>query len=300
MFSSMNTLTALLASAPFAHALGNAVVKNACKYEVTLCNVPAANGGYEEIDKQLQPNETYTQEYKQLSNGNGWSIKLSKDESLDNILQYEYTTHNDGTIWYDLSAVNGNPWDGNWEITAEGAECTPKQAAYRYATDDAYGMQACSDDATITVTICSGEEQNDGAAASVSSTYETQKTTSTFSTPSSTPSVTYASSYEAAPTSSADNSSEEESSTTEAAASSTDVESPWHHQAGWWNNAAEKVATPSPTTLATSAKVSTEANGATVTNVETVVETVYATATSYAKRGERRARHSHGHPHERV
>ena len=75
---------------------------------------------------------------------------------MSNILQYEYTFHGDGIIWYDLSEVNGNPWDGNWEITASDG-CTPRQAAYRYATDDAYGMQDCADSSTITVTICSGD-----------------------------------------------------------------------------------------------------------------------------------------------
>jgi len=309
MFSNMNTLAAVLASAPFAHAIGSAVVRNACTYEVTMCNVPAADGGYSEIDKVLSPNDTYTQEYTQLSNGNGWSIKLSKDTALTNILQYEYTFHDDGTIWYDLSCVNGNPWDGNWEITAEGAECTPKQAAYRYATDDAYGMQACSDDATITVTLCSGEDQNDGVAASISSSYSTQSTSSVYQTPSSTPSVTYASSYDA-PSSSAEAtsteafsseaSSTEASSTKEAASSaSSSQEYPWHYHPTWWNNNAATSATP--TTLATSAVVSTEANGATVTNIETVVETVYATATAYAaKREERHAGHRHGHPHFRA
>jgi len=282
MLSNMNVFSAVLASAPLAHAIGSAVVKNGCQYEVTLCNVPAADGGYEEIDRKLSPNETYSQEYTQLSNGNGWSIKLSKDETLDNILQYEYTTHEDGTIWYDLSAVNGNPWDGNWEITAEGADCTPKQSAYRYATDDAYGMQACADDATITVTLCSGEDQNDGAASSASASQETASATSTYQTPTSTPSVSYASSATGSP-------SEEPTSST------TEADSPWH-QHTWWDNKA--AVNPTPTTMVTSSKVSTEANGATVTNVQTVIETVYATATSYAKRDERR--HRHGHPHERV
>merc|ERR1711868_153965 len=77
MISNIITVTALLASAPLANAFGNAVVKNACKYEVKLCNVPASGGGYEQIDKMIQPNETYTQEYTELTNGNGWAIKLS-------------------------------------------------------------------------------------------------------------------------------------------------------------------------------------------------------------------------------
>lgn len=168
MIANMITATALLASAPLANALGHAIVKNACKYEVRMCNVPASGGGHEEVDMWIQPNETYTQQYTELSNGNGWALKLSDSESLDHVLQYEYTTHNDGIIWYDLSQVDGNPWYGNWQITTDSENCSPKQQAYRYANDDAYGMQSCPDDADITVTLCSGEGYNDELAAEAS------------------------------------------------------------------------------------------------------------------------------------
>lgn len=201
MKNSVYAIAALVAAAA-ADSVGSAIVVNKCNYDVTLVNVPSANGGYSEIDKTLSPYDTYTQQWTELTNGNGWSIKLSNDTSLDNILQYEYTFQNDGTIWYDLSEVNGNPWDGNWEITSDSSTCTPKQQAYRYATDDAYGMQACPQDAVITVTLCSGESQNDGAAASASSSVAAASTTSTFST------------TEAAPTSSSASATSTESPST--------------------------------------------------------------------------------------
>jgi hypothetical protein len=186
--------TAALVAGAAANSVGSAIVVNKCNYEVTLVNVPSANGGYSEINHNLSPNKTYTQQWTTLSNGNGWSIKLSNSSSLENILQYEYTFQNDGTIWYDLSEVNGNPWDGDWEITAGSSSCSPKQQAYRYATDDAYGMQACPQDSTITVTLCSGEEQNDGAASSVSSSVAAQSTTSVYSTTAKAPTTTFATS----------------------------------------------------------------------------------------------------------
>lgn len=256
--------TALLASTALASSVGSAIVVNKCNYDVTLCNVPAADGGFSEIDKTLSSGDTYTQQWTQLSNGDGWSIKLSNDTTLEDILQYEYTFHNDGTIWYDLSEVNGNPWDGNWEITASGdSTCSPKQQAYRYATDDAYGMQACPQDTTITVTLCSGESQDDGGAASASSSAAAE--TSSLAT------ATSVSSY-VTPTTSVPAYTYAESTTESSEASST----------------------PAPTTLATStsvttsssAVVSTEAGGATVTEVETAVVTNVVTYT-----------HWHGHPH---
>ncbi|RMY27866.1 hypothetical protein D0865_15907, partial [Hortaea werneckii] len=189
-----------------------------------------------------------------------WSLKLSKDQDLDHILQYEYTFQDDGTIWYDLSQVNGNPWDGDWMITAnsESSTCSPKQQAYRYATDDAYGMQACPQDSDITVTLCSGEDQNDGAVASASSSVAAETSqdaatgASTFATPTSTP------------------------ADTSVFASST------------------------PTTFATmtSAPASSSDNqgGDTVTNVATAVETQVVTQTHWWDHGYhhgRRGAHSH-------
>ncbi|KAG9513698.1 hypothetical protein KCU99_g1583, partial [Aureobasidium melanogenum] len=187
--------TAALVATAAAQSVGSAVVVNKCSYDVTLANVPSANGGYSEVDKILSPSDSYTQQWTELTNGNGWSIKLSNSSSLSNILQYEYTFQNDGTIWYDLSEVNGNPWDGDWEITSNTASCTPKQQAYRYATDDAYGEQACPSDATITVTLCSGNDDNDSAASSASSSVAIASTSShsTFSTTVAAPSTVGAS-----------------------------------------------------------------------------------------------------------
>lgn len=166
----LRTTLASAALVALAQAVGDAIVVNKCSYDVYMSNTPAMGGGYSNIDQTLSSGDTYTQSWTELSNGNGWSIKLSKVAGAfqDNILQYEYTFHNDGTIWYDLSAVNGNPWDGNWEITASNG-CTPRQAAYRYATDDAYGMQSCGDDATITVTLCSGDGSGTSQPAPTSS-----------------------------------------------------------------------------------------------------------------------------------
>lgn len=181
--------TAALVAAVAADTIGSAIVVNKCEYDVYLYNTPSSGGGYTEVDEVLSTDGSYTQQWTELTNGNGWSIKLSNSTNLDSILQYEYTFQDDGTIWYDLSEVNGNPWDGNWEITANSATCVPRQAAYRYATDDAYGMQSCPEDATITVTLCSGESQDDSAASSISaSASAAAQSTSAASTTESAPS----------------------------------------------------------------------------------------------------------------
>jgi hypothetical protein len=145
-------------------SVGSAHVVNNCNYPVKLCNVPATGGGQDQIDEMLQPGESYRQTYMPLANDNGWSIKLSKNESLDHILQFEYTFHQDGIIWYDLSCVDGNIWDEDWKIESDGQACQPKQQAYRYSTDDAYGMQSCPQASVITVTLCTGTSVDNGEA----------------------------------------------------------------------------------------------------------------------------------------
>jgi len=306
---------AIMATSALAQSVGSAIVVNACEYDVYLCNVPAAGGGYSEDDQTLSPNDTFTQQWTELSNAQGWSIKLSKSTNLDNIMQYEYSFHDDGTIWYDLSDVNGNPWDGDWEITAESpsSSCTPKQQAYRYATDDAYGMQACPQDSTITVTLCSGESQNDGGAASASSSVAAETSSiatatsiSVYSTPSSAAPETTSAETTSAETTSAETTSAEpttsiESTTSaESVASTTPVASStptssaspistYGYRSHSWYQANAAATTLATSTIATST-TTTAPDGVTVVDVETAVVTEVVTATQYAKR------HPH-HPH---
>lgn len=156
MINTVLTSVAVLAFSAVAQGAGSAIVINQCSYPVTMANVPASGGGQSEIGPNtLNTGDSYSQQYTQLSNGDGWSIKLAKDSSMSQVMQYEYTYHNDGTIWFDLSDVNGDPWGGDWVISGSG-DCSPKQTAYQFSTDDAYGMQSCSDSSSVTVTLCSG------------------------------------------------------------------------------------------------------------------------------------------------
>lgn len=277
----LRTTLASAALVAFAQAAGDAIVVNKCGYNVHMSNTPAMGGGYSNIDQTLSPGGSYTQTWTELSNGMGWSIKLSKIAGAfqDNILQYEYTFHNDGTIWYDLSEVNGNPWDGNWEITASKG-CSPRQAAYRYATDDAYGMQSCGDDSTITVTLCSGDSgsgSGSGSAAPSSSATSWGSTTAAPA-PSSAPETT------------------------------TEKHHNGHHTWGLAENKVEAAAgdalldeqTPpveSPTTLETVSQTY-DGPAVTVTNVHMETMTKYVTATA-APAAKKRHEHHARHPHHR-
>ncbi|KAK5136890.1 hypothetical protein LTR08_001812 [Meristemomyces frigidus] len=254
---------ALMAASAIADlTVGNAVVINTCDYEVYMANTPSDDGVHKTQTMTMQPNAMYSQTWTELTNGAGWSIKLSKSatEWTSDIMQYEYTFHDDGLIWYDLSDVNGNPWDADWEITASSnsSTCSPLQQAYRYATDDAYGMQACPQDSVITVTLCSGE---DGTAASNSSSVAAETSSTAAATAYSDDASTMAASTTAMPTT----------------AASTTAES----------SVAQETSTPVETTtfatstLATSSAVTTDSDGATTTEVATAVITDVVTSTHW-------------------
>ncbi|KAK4547996.1 hypothetical protein LTR36_010716 [Oleoguttula mirabilis] len=257
----------LLATTALATSVGSAVVNNACDYDVYLFNTPAADGGYTEIDEVLSSGGSYTQQWTELTNSDGWSIKLSQDTAMTNIIQYEYTFHDDGIIWYDLSDVNGNPWDGNWEITASSASstCTPKQQAYRYATDDAYGMQACPQDSIITVTLCSGDSSDNSSSASASSSVAAETSTAASS------SVAASSSSESTA-----------ASPTAVEARSTDASS-------------AQTTTFATSTSSSNSAATTDGSSLTVTEVDTAVATSVTTTTKWHhwQRHEQVHRHAH-------
>lgn len=296
MRNSFIASSALMAATAAAQGTGSAHVINACSYPVYMCNTPAQGGGYENIDKVLQPGDSYSQDWLQLSNGNGWSIKLAKQpEYQSNLMQYEYTFHNDGIIWYDLSEVDGNPWDGDWMITASSG-CNPKQQAYRFSTDDAYGMQSCPADSEITVTLCSGEDSADGAVSSEVASATTAASQPAYSAP-------VQSTWGQSSTTT-----QASSTTTQApvqppppSATSTPTTKTRTRGHGWdghnwsFNNkgmAADVQASPVPTTMVTSQVSVANVGGydVTVTDVATEIVTAYVTA---AKRHEHHARHPH-------
>jgi len=280
MHAFLAIMALMAASAVEGLGVGNAVVVNGCDYEVYMANTPSDDGVHTTQSMTMQPNATYSQTWTQLDNGAGWSIKLSQSATdwTDNIMQYEYTFQNDGIIWYDLSDVNGNPWNADWEITATSpsSTCSPLQQAYRYATDDAYGMQACPQDSVITVTLCSGDD--DGAAGSASSSVAAETSSTAAASSYSEASSTVAASTTAMPTT----------------AASTTAES----------SVTQETSTPAETTTfatsttATTSAVTTDSAGATTTEVATAIVTDVVTSTHWhhwnSARHVASRRHVHG------
>lgn len=281
--STLLASAAILAGTAYATTPGNAVVVNACSYPVYLSAVPAAGGGQQEVDTVLGHGQSWTQQFTELTNGDGWSIKMSKSSDKSNPLQYEYTYHStDSVIWFDLSCVDGNPWDGNWEVTSSGnSACIPKQSFYRFATDDAFGMQDCPVDSDITVTLCSGEDQAESIVSAIiaSSTPSAAPTTTT-------PTTTVVPTTTATPTTT---STSTISSTTAVAPTTTG------HPLGWKSAHFYQEEAASQTTFVTATTAAVVNDGG---NVVVEVVTVVETATAYETYvpGKRHVHHP-DHPH---
>ena len=134
-------------------------VQNRCEFPVFILNTPAENNeGMKNDAATIRTGDVYRQRWTRFQNidmlPGGWSVKMKK-QPIDwscNLLQFEYTLTDN--LSYDLSLVNGDPFEGNWFL--EGSPgCSPQQKAYRYSTDNTHGMQwPCPSDATITVDLC--------------------------------------------------------------------------------------------------------------------------------------------------
>lgn len=301
--------TALAQSSP-----GNAILINSCNAPIYMQNTPSTTDQYSVVSQTIQPGAQYTQEFTQLSNGGGWSIKVSMngDDWTSDLLQYEYTW--DGTsgtygglIWFDVSMVNGNGFSEPWYISGTGS-CDPAQTFYGVGQpNDNYASQSCDAPASITVDICKSASGSTGGSSS-----EAPSSVATSSAPQSTSSPVEASPSSAvqisAAASAVETSASEAQPTSTAEASQTSQSqpqfTPWN--GGSWPGAgdAEKVnngnkhkdAKGTPTTLATVA--TPNRGGVTVTEVATQVVTNFVTATAEAaaaKRHEHVARHAHHH-----
>ncbi|MCJ1333674.1 hypothetical protein MMC10_010374 [Thelotrema lepadinum] len=176
-----NTALAVAAVAISAvRAQGTAVVVNMCEAPAYIWSV-----GDEQSPMVALPNQTvgYQEPYRAKSDASGISIKIAPtfvgDDDLDtsqNITQFEYTL-SPGTIWYDISYVNGNAFQGipvllqpsdsscpNVTCAATDGTC---KAVYNNPNDDT-ATHACGSDADLFFLLCAPSA--DGTSTSSSAT----------------------------------------------------------------------------------------------------------------------------------
>jgi hypothetical protein len=154
----------LLALAPSALAVGSASVTNMCSFPVYYASI----AGQPSPMQAMAPGGSMSQAYSLP--GQGVSVKLAMNDSESGPLsQFEYTWAS-GKINYDLSNINGYPFqDGGITITPSmendpnNPTCVPIvcpagsavcSAAYNQPSDTR--TMVCSDQSSISLTLCPG------------------------------------------------------------------------------------------------------------------------------------------------
>ena len=188
-----NTAFALAAVAvSTARAQGTAAIVNMCSEPAYIWSV-----GDEQSPMVALPNQTvgYQEPYRSKADLSGISIKIAPsfvgDGGLDtskNITQFEYTL-TPGTIWYDLSYVNGNAFQGipvllqpsdlscpNVTCAADDGVC---KEVYNNPNDD-LATHACGADADLFFLLC--PPNGDDSSASTSASSNTNNEAATTST----------------------------------------------------------------------------------------------------------------------
>ncbi|KAJ5086055.1 hypothetical protein N7532_010826 [Penicillium argentinense] len=145
MFFSNVVITSILAAAATAlphrardsSSSGNVQIVNNLGTDVYLWSTSADSGAMQTIKSG---GDSYTENWQTNPNGGGISIKLSTSESLDSVLQFEYTLDSDKLFW-DLSSIN---MDASSEFVQHGFSAIPSDSSCDTATCEA-GDSNCAD-----------------------------------------------------------------------------------------------------------------------------------------------------------
>ena len=163
------TAAAVLAFASYAQADNIAFVKNHCTQPVWIWSVADTWDSWGPV--QVDPHTTpYNETFRTRPSG-GIAIKIATEYNggvvpNDAITQFEYTYVPGGDLWYDISNVNGYPFEnGGLELipsseTCPQVTCTagrPLCAAAYNTPSDNWATAACSDGTDLTLTLCASK-----------------------------------------------------------------------------------------------------------------------------------------------
>jgi hypothetical protein len=97
---------------PLVHAIGNAIVFNNCTNTIYVWSVGSTISNFQAVAS----NQSYTEQYRHDDLSGGITLKVTAVPNGIYInapeADYGYTLDNQ-TIWYDISDVNGDPFDGS-------------------------------------------------------------------------------------------------------------------------------------------------------------------------------------------
>lgn len=146
-------LNVVAALAGAATSLGNARVVNNCPFEVTTWSVGSRVSG----PFTLQTGGTYSEPFASDPKTGGRALKTTRERDglyagkPQTIFAYSLR---DNAVWYDLSNVFGNAFQGNKLVVASGdAQCDT--IAWADGTPPAGSqVKTCQQEANVTLTLC--------------------------------------------------------------------------------------------------------------------------------------------------
>ena len=150
-------------SATSAAAIGNAVVKNNCGFSVYLRSVGSSVGALQTI----KAGGSYSEQFRVSGTGAGISLKVDKTgdptgSGSGNIVQFEYTLSG-STVYYDLSTLNGNPFQAYYQAiipaisTCEKVICSANESpclASYHPGDSSSHTKSCTSSGNLVYNIC--------------------------------------------------------------------------------------------------------------------------------------------------
>ncbi|KAK2731813.1 hypothetical protein FQN57_003158 [Myotisia sp. PD_48] len=164
-FVALATLSTLV---PAVVGKGEAKIVNRCSEPIFIWSIADEAG---EKMVELQPSDSYKEEYRENPNGGGVSIKISADKNQKEVSQFEYTVADkESKVYYDLSNIDGYPFvHGGINLIPSDDSC-PKiecpagvkkcEQAYNVWNDD-HATKGCPIESDLEMVICaSGDKPN--------------------------------------------------------------------------------------------------------------------------------------------
>jgi hypothetical protein len=187
-YSTLNGAAVLLALTSSAMAVGSATVINNCDFPVYYASVAQnVHAGMQLLSG------SYSEAYSKP--GVGVSIKLSPSQSGP-VSQFEFTWA-DSSIYYDLSNIDGSPFanagmslvpsvgSDSAHPTCQAVTCAAGEAvcSAAYNQPDDVRTTVCSDQTSLTLTLCPGGSGSGTPSTSTPTTSSPSQTSATLTAP---------------------------------------------------------------------------------------------------------------------
>lgn len=155
MFGKASVITtAALGLATTVSAVGNAVVRNNCNFEVTLWSV-----GSNVSDAHTIPSghNTYVEQLTRDPKSGGRTLKITRERDglFTNKPQTDFAYSLDGAkVWYDLSDVFGDPFAGNKMVVYSSDKNCPSIVWDKGTNPGGSQVKTCGSNNDITLSLC--------------------------------------------------------------------------------------------------------------------------------------------------